>query len=104
MDCGADLISYGMGEHSIVEIADALQAGIAVKDITFVNGTCYKTKRPEEIYDAVFLPDYEQVRSEKQIYAESFAVQYRNTDPFSGKGWRNRTERCMLCRIRLQSH
>ena len=31
------------------------------------------------------LPDYEQVRSEKQIYAESFAVQYRNTDPFSGK-------------------
>ena len=85
MDCGADLISYGMGEHSIVEIADALQAGIAVKDITFVNGTCYKTKRPEEIYDAVFLPDYEQVRSEKQIYAESFAVQYRNTDPFSGK-------------------
>ena len=29
MDCGADLISYGMGEHSIVEIADALQAGIA---------------------------------------------------------------------------
>ena len=43
-----------------------------MKDITFVNGTCYKTKRPEEIYDAVFLPDYEQVRSEKQIYAESF--------------------------------
>ena len=75
-----------------------------MKDITFVNGTCYKTKRPEEIYDAVFLPDYERVRSEKQIYAESFAVQYRNTDPFPEKGWRNRTERCMLCRIRLQSH
>lgn len=105
MDCGADLISYGMGEHSIVEIADALQAGIAVKDITFVNGTCYKTKRPEEIYDAVFLPDYEQVRSEKQIYAESFAgaiPQYGSV--FRKKAGGTRTERCMLCRIRLQSH
>ena len=37
-DAGADLISYGMGEHSIVEIADALQAGIDVKDITFIPG------------------------------------------------------------------
>ena len=44
LDSGADLISYGMGEHSIVEIAEALESGIAIGDLTFVPGTVYKTK------------------------------------------------------------
>ena len=85
MDGGADLISYGMGEHSIVEIADALAAGIHVKDITFVDGTCYKTKNLESVYDYILLPSYEEIREDKQAYAKSFATQYKNTDPFSGK-------------------
>ena len=38
LDSGADMISYGMGEHSIVEIAEALDAGIAVSDITYISG------------------------------------------------------------------
>ena len=45
LDSQADLISYGMGEKSIVEIADALAGGIAVRDITFIAGTVYKTDR-----------------------------------------------------------
>lgn len=85
MDGGADLISYGMGEHSIVEIADALASGINVKDITFVDGTCYKTKDLESVYDYILLPSYEEIRENKQSYAKSFAIQYKNTDPFSGK-------------------
>ncbi len=85
MDCGADLISYGMGERSIVGIADALNAGIPVREITFVPGTCYRTKRPETLYDCEMLPDYETLRSDKKIYAESFYRQYCNTDPFNGK-------------------
>ena len=44
LDAQADLISYGMGEHSIIEIADALDSGLDVKDITFIDGTVYKTK------------------------------------------------------------
>ena len=51
LDSQADLISYGMGEHSIVEIADALNAGIAVKDITFVDGTVFTTKTLDSVYD-----------------------------------------------------
>ena len=85
MDCGADLISYGMGEHSIIEIADALDAGIEVKDITFVTGTCYRTKEMQAIQDAVLLPSYQQLLAEKRSYAESFRIQYENTDPFRGK-------------------
>ncbi len=85
MDCGADLISYGMGERSIVEIADALNAGISVRDLTFVAGTCFKTKDPDSLYQCEFLPDYESLCRDKKKYAESFYTQYRNTDPFSAK-------------------
>ncbi len=84
MDCGADLISYGMGERSIVEIADALDAGIPVQEITFVPGTVYKTKHPENVYDRVDLPSYEEMIGDKRKYAESFQKQYANTDPFNG--------------------
>ncbi len=85
LDAGADLISYGMGEHSIVEIAEALRAGIAVKDITFIRGTVYKTRDEESLSDAVRLPDYEEICADKEAYARSFQIQYKNTDPFTAK-------------------
>lgn len=85
LDSGADLISYGMGERSIVEIADALNSGIDVKDITFIDGTVYKTKDKSIIYDAIELPDYDVIKQDKRTFASSFYTQYCNTDPFSGK-------------------
>lgn len=85
LDSGADLISYGMGERSIVEIADALKSGIHIKDITFIQGTVYKTRNREDIYDAIELPHFEEVKAKKEAYAKSFYIQYCNTDPFSGK-------------------
>ncbi len=84
LDSQADLISYGMGEKSIVEIADALASGIAVKDITFIPGTVYKTKKIEDIYEGVLLPSYDAMKAEPHRYAESFQTQYCNTDPFTG--------------------
>jgi uncharacterized radical SAM protein YgiQ len=85
LDSGADIISYGMGEISIVEIADALASGMDVADITFLNGTVYKTRNEENIYDAVKLPEFEEIKEDKRKYAESFGIQYKNTDPFNGK-------------------
>ena len=85
LDSGADLISYGMGERSIVEIAEALDSGIDVKDITFIDGTVYKTKDEESIYDAIWLPEWDAIKENKRTFAESFYTQYCNTDPFSGK-------------------
>lgn len=85
LDSQADLISYGMGEKSIVEIADALDSGIAVKDITFISGTVYKTKEIEGVYDGIQLPSYEEMKAEPRGYAESFQIQYCNTDSFTGK-------------------
>jgi uncharacterized radical SAM protein YgiQ len=85
LDSGADIISYGMGEHSIVEIADALSSGIDIRDITFIDGTVYKTRNRDDIYDAIELPHFEELFKDKKVYAQSFYTQYCNTDPFSGK-------------------
>ncbi len=85
LDSGADLISYGMGEHSIVEIADALDAGLAVQDITYIPGTVYKTKSLDSVYDALTLPSYPSLLEDKLNYARSFYIQYCNTDPNAGK-------------------
>ncbi len=81
----ADLLSYGMGEHSIIEIAQALDAGIPVNEITFIKGTVFKVKSLERVLDAVVLPSYDQLLEDKLNYARSFYTQYCNTDPFSGK-------------------
>lgn len=85
LDSQADILSYGMGEHSIVEIADALNSGIAVKDITFIDGTTYKAADLSSVYDAVTLPDFNTILNNKKEFARSFYIQYTNTDPFSGK-------------------
>ena len=85
LDSQADLISYGMGEHSIVEIADALNSGIDIKDITFIDGTVFKTRNLDMVYDYKMLPDYQELKDDKRVYAKSFFVQYSNTDPVLGK-------------------
>lgn len=86
LDSQADLLMYGMGEHQIVELAEALESGIDVKDITFVRGTVYKTKTLENIYeDYEQLPHFKETSKEKEIYAKSFLTQYRNTDAVSAK-------------------
>ena len=85
LDSQADLISYGMGEKSIVEIADTLNSGIAVQDITFIPGTLYKTKDISGLYNSITLPDYTSMKEVPRKYAESFAIQYNSTDPFTGK-------------------
>ncbi len=85
LDSQADILSYGMGEKSIVEIAHALNSGIPVEELTFVKGTVYKTKSLDDLYDYITLPSYEQLLSDKLNYAKSFYIQYCNTDAFSGK-------------------
>ena len=85
LDSGADVISYGMGEHSIVELAEALDAGIPVEDITYIAGTVVKAKSLDSIYDAEILPSFEDLKADKMNYARSFYTQYLNTDAFNGK-------------------
>ena len=92
LDSQADMISYGMGEHSIVEIADALASGMDIRDITYIPGTVYKTKDisgitgfEDDKLNGIFLPSYEEMKKNSALYAKSFGIQYENTDPFTGK-------------------
>lgn len=85
MDSGADVLLYGMGERSVIEMADALNAGIEVSDITFVDGTVYRTRDLDSVVDYIRLPDFDTLKKDKRKYAESFYIQYQNTDAFSGK-------------------
>ena len=81
-----------MGEKSIVEIADALNSGIGVRDLTFIQGTVYRTKDLsgitgglDEHYNAVILPSYEEMKADPFLYAKSFKIQYQNTDAVSAR-------------------
>lgn len=86
VDSSANILSYGMGEHSMIEIAEALDSGIDVKDITFVRGTCYRTKDISGVpEDSIILPDYDSLSKDRLEYARSFYTQYINTDPYSAK-------------------
>ena len=84
LDSGADLISYGMGERSIVQIADALNSGLDVHDLSFIEGTTYRARSTEHLADdAIVLPSFEELQEDRLAYARSFKTQYQNLDPFS---------------------
>lgn len=86
LDSKADILVYGMGEKSILEIADSLNSGLAVSDIIFVKGTVWKTSNQDYLpADAVKLPAFHEVISSKIKYAESFMIQYENTDSIVSK-------------------
>lgn len=85
VDANADLLLYGMGENSVIEVADALNAGISARDLTYLDGTVYKTKSIDHLDDYELLPSYEEITKSKEAYAISFHTQYLNTDHYHAK-------------------
>ena len=85
LDSQADLLLYGMGERSIIEAADALNSGMDVKDITWIDGTVFACKAVDDAVPKIVLPHYDTLCKDKKKYAESFYLQYQNTDPFTAK-------------------
>ena len=86
LDSQADILMYGMGEHQIIELAEALDSGIDVHDLTFVRGTVYKSKTLENLYeDYVMLPSFKESSTDKEAYCKSFMSQYENTDAVTAK-------------------
>ena len=85
LDSQADILMYGMGERSIVELADALNSGLEARDITFVDGTVFRAKELDDSLPTLVLPAFEEVKANKKLYAQSFKIQYANCDPFTAK-------------------
>lgn len=100
LDSKADLLMYGMGEHSILEIAAKLRQGIPAKAIRGVRGTVWYTSKAEELPEhvswnernqnnaAIMLPSYAEIAKNtlecKRLFAESYLVQEQNTDAING--------------------
>ncbi|MBQ6395011.1 MAG: YgiQ family radical SAM protein [Atopobiaceae bacterium] len=85
LDSGADIISYGMGEHSIVAIAEALDSGIDVRDITFIPGTVYRARSTDSCDRPLMLPSFESMQGDRAEYARSFGIQCRNMNHVLGR-------------------
>ncbi len=86
VDSRADLLIYGMGEKPIVEIADALDKGTPIKEITNVRGTCYLTKEAPAAGDNIkYVPSFEETRDDKRKYAESVRIESEEQDGIRGK-------------------
>ncbi len=77
-DSRSDLLIYGMGEHQIVEIADKLNSGVCIKDVTDVKGTAYIASSKPDF--AVEIPSFQKVRDDKYQYAVSCKMQYEIND------------------------
>lgn len=85
VDSGADLLLYGMGERSIVEVADAMNSGLDIKDITYIKGSAYLTQTPENVYNGKIIESFEEVKTDKKAYSRAFMAQYNEQNHFTGK-------------------
>ena len=90
LDSKADLLMYGMGEHSLLEIAALLREGVPARQIRGVRGTCWYTSKREEIpEDAIWLPSYQDIskntEESRELFARSYHTQEMNTDAINGK-------------------
>lgn len=85
IDANADLLLYGMGENSIIEVAEALDSVLEIKYLTYLDGTVFKTKNLEDAHEPIMLPSFEEICKDKTAYAKSFQIQYLNTDHYSAK-------------------
>jgi len=83
LDAQADLLIYGMAEKTVVEVAEALDAGLDIKDLVYIKGTVFKTKDINQLFDSTFLPSYQAICDDPFAYIDSFNIQEKNTDPLT---------------------
>ena len=86
LDCKADLVAFGMGEDSIVEMARRLDAGESVTDLRDMRGVAYAMGASETPpADALTLPSYDEVRTDKWAFAEATKVIHNETNPYNAR-------------------
>lgn len=80
-DAKADILVYGMGEKTTLELAERLRGG---RPVTEVRGTCHIAAVPKKGY--LELPSHAEAAADKAKFAEMFKVFYDNQDALSAKG------------------
>jgi len=85
LDSKADILSYGMGEKSIVQVANLLRYGKNIKDIKDIKGTCFIDKDADRMDNCIMLPSYEEILESKNDYNKAFKIENEEQNPQSGK-------------------
>jgi uncharacterized radical SAM protein YgiQ len=86
LDAKADLVVFGMGEESIVEMAQRLANGQTVRDLRAMRGVAYALGASEEPpTDALLIPSYQAVRSEKREFAHATRLIHQETNPHNAR-------------------
>ncbi len=86
VDSRADMLTYGMGENILIRVAELLDKGVPIKKIRDVRGTVYLCDREDKVfYDSVGGYDFNDIKTDKALYAEAFGVQYKETDAVRGR-------------------
>ena len=84
VDSGADIISFGMGEHQTVEIAHRLAAGEKASSIRDIPGICYMTDFEGLPAKYIECAGFQKVSTDKVAYAKACRIQMDNQDPVTG--------------------
>ncbi|MGL4464976.1 MAG: YgiQ family radical SAM protein, partial [Planctomycetia bacterium] len=86
LDSKADLVVYGMGEESILEIAVRLRDGGSIKDLRGMRGLAYALGASEAPpTDVLTLPSFETVKGDKRAFADATAVIHAETNPYNAR-------------------
>lgn len=89
IDSGADMISYGMGEKTIVELARRLEKGESIGSITDLPQTAFFCNPDEaeksSAEDAIILASYEECRADKSLQAQNFRHVEEESNKWQGK-------------------
>lgn len=85
-DAKADILSYGMGEKSMLALAQALKGGREWRNI---RGLSYIAKEKKDSY--LELPSFEECVKDKREFVKAFDIFYHNCDSITAKGL------CQLC-------
>ena len=86
IDSKADILMYGMGEKTIVQIGEMFRYGAKIENLTNLRGTCYITKDILNLKDYIEAPSFEDVSTDEKAYGEAFKLEYYEQDPIAGKG------------------
>lgn len=92
--CKADLLAFGMGERTIVEIARRLEAGAEIADLRSIRGAAYLLGKNESLpahrWDGiedrdVALPSFESVVEDPVAFATMTRLLHHETNPLNGR-------------------
>lgn len=88
LDSKADLVAYGMGEETLLEIAQRLRSGMTIKDCRNLRGVAYAAGASESVPSGagvVELPSFERVKADKDAFLAAAQIAHRQTNPFNAK-------------------